>query len=295
MTTRPASADGLPLPRLQECTVLDLSLTLAEDLPCHWPAHQPYQHKLWSWFATRRNGAQTVYNRSGAPYSTRWMAIDEHTGTHFDAPSHFVPPPDSGLPHAGPAGEVTAEQVPVSQLMGPAAVVDLTAPATFDADGRNEGGVSPFITADHLIAWERRHGSLAAGEVVLLRTGWDARYRRGPEGDGYLYDVIVTGRAPGWPAPDVAAVELLLERGVRCVGTDAPSMGAAHDGVPAHVRGLSAGAVYVECLTGLDRLPARGAWFCFLPLKVEGGTGAPGRAVAFVPAPSEDPAHPSHI
>ncbi|MER7394109.1 cyclase family protein [Streptomyces sp. NPDC000151] len=262
----------------------DLSLSLAEDLPCHWPAHQPFQHKVWSWFATRKDGAQAAYNRSGAPYSTRWMAIDEHTGTHFDAPSHFVPPPDSGLPNAAPAGEVTAERVPVAQLMGPAAVVDVTALAA----GGGDDGVSPFITADHLTAWERRYGRLVPGEVVLLRTGWDTRYRRGPEGDAYLYDVIVTGRAPGWPAPDVAAMELLLDRGVRCVGIDAPSMGAAHDGVPVHVRGLSAGAVYVECLTGLDRLPARGAWFCFLPLKVEGGTGAPGRAVAFLPPATDD-------
>ncbi|WP_407548608.1 cyclase family protein [Streptomyces sp. Pv4-95] len=275
----PASAPAHPAPQGRE--VLDLSLSLAEDLPCHWPAHQPFQHKVWSWFATRSNGAQTTYNRSGAPYSTRWMAIDEHTGTHFDAPSHFVPPPDSGLPDAGPAGEITAERVPVSRLMGPAAVVDVTELAA--TDGQGEGGVSPFITADHLLAWERRYGRLAPGEVVLLHTGWDTRYRRGPEGDAYLHDVIVTGRAPGWPAPAVSAMELLLERGVGCVGIDAPSMGAAHDGVPVHVLGLSAGAVYVECLTGLARLPARGAWFCFLPLKVEGGTGAPGRAVAFLP------------
>lgn len=71
---------------------------------------------------------------------------------------------------------------------------------------------------------------------------------------------------------------------VRCVGTDAPSMGPAHDGQPVHVHGLSGGAVFVECLTGLDAVPARGARFCFLPLKVRDGTGAPGRAVAWVPS-----------
>jgi kynurenine formamidase len=272
--TRPELA--APEPPMPSGQVIDLTLTLAEDLPCHWSTHQPFQHKVWTWFTTRQDAAAMVYNRGGAPYTTRWMAIDEHTGTHFDAPAHFVPPPGSGLPDAGPAGEITAERVPVEQLMGPAAVIDVTA-----LNGTvGEGGVSPVIGPDLVVEWERRYGALAAPDVVLFRTGWDERYRPGPAGDTYLYDVVVTRRAPGWPAPGVAAMELLLERGIRCVGTDAPSMGAAHDGAPVHVRGLRSGAVFVECLTRLDLLPTRGAWFCFLPLKTQGGTGAPGRAIA---------------
>jgi len=270
LDTAPAAGE---LPFLGK-EVVDLSLTLAEDLPCHWSTHQPFQHKVWNWFAARRDPGGTVSDRLG-PYSTRWMAIDEHTGTHFDAPSHFVPPPGSGLPNADPAGETTAERVPPAQLMGPAAVIDVS---TVES---SENGVSPFIEPESVLAWEREHGPLAAPVVVLFRTGWDRHYRRGPEGGAYVHDVVVTGSRPGWPAPSVATMDLLLARGVRCVGIDAPSMGAAHDGAPVHVRGLTGGAVYVECLTGLDRLPPTGAWFCFLPLKVEGGTGAPGRAIAF--------------
>lgn len=280
MTTDTTVAVDTPTPvTVPVGRVVDLSVTLAEDLPCHWPAHQPFQHKVWSWFADRGHGAGAVRNRSGAPYATRWMAVDEHTGTHFDAPSHFVPPPDSGLPNAGPAGEVTAEQAPLTQLMGPAAVVDVSHLADADA----EPGVSPAVTPGHVTAWEQRHGPLTAGQVVLLRTGWDRHYQRGQAGQRYVHDVVVTGRAPGWPAPTAETMRLLLDRGVRCVGIDAPSMAPAHDGVPVHVAGLGAGALYVECLTGLDQLPATGAWFCFLPLKLEGGTGAPGRAVAFLP------------
>ncbi|MFH8492039.1 cyclase family protein [Streptomyces longisporoflavus] len=279
MSRPPASTPLSSGPDLARCTVIDLSLVLAEDLPCHWSTHQPFQHKVWSWFSTLKTSGASVVNRSGVPYSTRWMTIDEHTGTHFDAPSHFVPPSDSGLPGASPSGDVTAEKVPVSQLMGPACVIDVTSLT----DSSDDPGVSPVITAEHIIAWEERHGPLTPSDVVLLRTGWDRHYQRGAAGAPYLHDVIVTQREPGWPAPDTAATELLLERGVRCVGIDAPSMGLAHDGVPVHVLGLSSGAVYIECLTGLDLLPARGAWFCFLPLKVEGGTGAPGRAVGFVP------------
>ncbi|MFD0856714.1 cyclase family protein, partial [Actinomadura adrarensis] len=266
--------------------VVDLSLLLAEDLPCHWSTHQPFQHKIWNWFTTRKDAAASVYNRAGPPYATRWMAIDEHTGTHFDSPSHFIPPPGSGLPGAGPEGDITADRVPVAQLMGPAAVIDVS--SLYGADP----GVSPFIGTDEVITWEGRHGRLEPGHIVLFRTGWDRHYRRGPAGDRYLHDVIVTQRSPGWPAPDVPLIDLLLERGVQCVGTDAPSMGAAHDGAPVHVHGLRQGLVYIECLTGLETLPPRGTWFCFLPLKVEGGTGAPGRAIALIPRPAAAPSQP---
>jgi isatin hydrolase len=255
--------------------VVDLTLVLAEDLPCWWPAHMPYQQKTFNYYSDQLEGPQAVLSRAGA-YQTRWLLIDEHTGTHFDAPTHFIPPPDSGLPEAGPAGELSVERIPLDQMMGPAAVID--APADADA----EPGVSPFIEPDAVLGWEAEHGQLRRGDVVLFRSGWDGRYRRSPDGGDYLADVIVHCRQPGWPAPAVETMELLLERGVRCVGTDGPTMGAAHEGVPVHVAGLSGGAVFVEGLANLDALPARGSWFCFAPIKLERGTGAPGRAFAFV-------------
>ncbi|MBN6038805.1 cyclase family protein [Amycolatopsis sp. 195334CR] len=254
--------------------VVDLSVVLAEDLPCYWSTHQPYQHKTWNWFTTVRGQIGDVHSRGG-PYATKWLALDEHTGTHLDAPCHFVPPPGSGLPDAGPAGAITVAEVPPEQLMGPAAVIDAR-PAG------EEPGVSPLIGPEAVLSWEREHGPLSAGDIVLFRTGWDRHYVPGEAGAEYVHNVVVTQRSPGWPAPGVPAVELLLERGIRCVGIDAPSMGPAHDARPVHVTGLRTGAVYIECLTALDRLPARGAWFCFLPLRVAGGTGAPGRAIAIV-------------
>jgi kynurenine formamidase len=255
--------------------VVDLSLTLAEDLPCWWPSHMAFQQRTFNYFADRALPLQTLLARAGA-YHTRWLLIDEHTGTHADAPAHFIPPPDSDLPAAGPSGEVTVDKVPLTQVMGPAAVVEVGG----DLDA--EPGRSPFITPGHLRDFESAHGPLAAGEVVLFRTGWDRRYRPLPEGKGYLEEVLVGRLQPGWPAPAVDTMQLLLERGVRCVGIDAPTMGAAHDGAPVHLAGLGAGAVFIEGLTGLDRLPPRGAWFCFAPLKLAGGTGAPGRAFALV-------------
>ena len=275
MTAEPAPISVAP-PDLSGYQVRDLSVPIAEDLPSHWSTHQPYQVKTWNWFTDHRHPAASALSRNG-PYATRWMAIDEHTGTHVDAPCHFIPPPDSGLPDAGPAGAVTVEQIDLGQMMGACAVIDVP-------DGPpGEPGISPLVQPDVVEQWEATHGRLATDEIVLLRTGWDRYYQRGADGSRYVSDVVVTERHPGWPAPTPSTVEVLLQRGVRCIGTDAPSMGPAHDGRPTHVVGLRAGAVYIECLSNLAGLPARGAWFCFLPLRVEGGTGAPGRAMALVP------------
>jgi isatin hydrolase len=257
--------------------LVDLSLVVAEDRPCWWPAHMPYQQKTFNYFESRPDDVQPVLSRAGA-YHTRVLYIDEHTGTHFDAPTHFIPPPGSELPNAGPMGEVWVEDVPLDQLMGPAAVIDVSALPDV------EPGMSPVIDPSLVRDWESAHGELAAGEVVLFSSGWDERYKPMPDGSAYAEDVLVHRTSAGWPAPGVEVMQLLLERGVRCVGTDGPTMGAAHDGVPVHVAGLAGGAVFVEGLAHLSALPPRGAWFCFAPVKLAHGTGAPGRAFAFVQA-----------
>jgi len=237
--------------------VVDLSLMLAEDLPCSVPRHMPFQHKRFNWFGELGH------------YHTRWLLLDEHTGTHFDAPSHAIPPPGSGLAGASEAGAVTSEQVPVELGLGPCAVIDAC------GDSGAAAGESPWIGLEALARFERDHREVA-GEIVLLRTGWDARY---VPGAGYMGSC----EAPAWPAPTPALIDALAERGVRCLGTDGVSIGAAHDPGPGHRAGLSRGMVYVECLAGLAALPPRGAWFAFLPLKVHGGSGVPGRAIAIVP------------
>ena len=264
--------------------LVDLTLLLAEELPCWWSSHMPYQHKTFNYFADRGDDAAPLLSRTG-PYQTRWMLMDEHTGTHVDAPAHFLPPPDSGLPHADEGGRTTVDRVPLEQLMGPAAVIDV--PDDLPGGGP---GVSPTIGPDLLEGFEQRHGEIGRGTVVLFRTRWDRRYQPGEAGAGYCFEPLVTRSEPGWPAPEVPIMTALLERGVRCVGTDAPSMGSTHDGAPVHVAGLSGGAVFVEALTGLDRLPPLGAFFLFAPLNVARGTGAPGRALAWLPPGTEEEA-----
>lgn len=256
--------------------VVDLSLTLSERLPGTWPGHMRYAHNNWNWFAEVEGPIRRT--RSKAPYQTNFFVIDEHCGTHFDAPTHFIPPEDSGLPLASPLGSETGDRVPLEDLMGSAVVVDVRHLAD-----EGEPGVSPFITSDHVKAWEEEHGPVRAGETVLLQTGWDRYYVEGEEGEKYAFGPLVTGASPGWPAPAPECVIYLHEKGVKTVGIDAPSVGAAHDPVPVHQEGLSRGVRYIEILTNLDELPARGAFFVFMPLKIAHSSGGPGRAMAILP------------
>jgi isatin hydrolase len=257
--------------------VVDLSVPLAEDLPCTWPGHMPFRATVWSWFEDRPADPQPVRPAVRGSYQTRWLVMDEHTGTHLDAPRHFIPPPGSGMPHAGPGGDIGVDRFPLTAAAGRASVVDVTGLV-----GTAENGVSPPVRPEHLLAWEEVNGRLEPRDVVLLRADWDERYRRGPAGDAYGAGPL-TGAGPAWPALTPEAVLFLHERGVRCVGSDAPSVGAAEDIGPVHHAGLSRGMAFVEALSGLCQLPARGAWFLFLPIRVWHGTGAPGRALAVLP------------
>jgi kynurenine formamidase len=254
---------------------VDLTLLISEGHPT-WPAHMSFQRKLWNWFVPSTIPGREW--RSEVPYHTAWWTIDEHTGTHFDAPSHFVPPPETGLPEAGPAGLVTADQVPLAKLHGPACVIDCR-----HLVGQAEPGVSPEIDFDVIESFEREHKPIIAGEVVIFASGWDSFYRAGPEGSAYALDVV-NRRVAGWPSPTPSVIEGLHAKGITTLATDGCSIGSSEDGRPGHLAGLSREMVYVEGLANLDALPPRGAYFIFLPVKVAGSSGAPGRAIGLLPS-----------
>ncbi len=269
---------------------VDLSLLVSEELPSFWPTHLPFQHKTWCWFAELDTPVGRASGDLG-PYMTRWLLMDEHTGTHVDAPRHFLPPPGSGLPNEHPLGALTAEHIPLRQLMGPARVMDVR-----DLIGTSGPGSSPQISLARLRAWEDETGALQSGDILLLRSDWDSRYLPGTAGASYVHDVIVTKQASGWPAPSPELARYVAGQGVRCLGTDAPSVGAAENGQPLHVAGLGAGLVFLECLANLAAIPPVGAFFVFAPVKVSGGSGAPGRAFALLSeeaAGAPEPAGPS--
>jgi kynurenine formamidase len=204
------------------------------------------------------------YDERGPAWYWNDISTGEHTGTHFDAPVHWV---------TGRNGEDVA-QVPATRLIAPAAVLDFTAQAAADPDF--------LLEVDHVKQWEREHGALPDGGWLLYRTGWDAR---SDDQDDFL-NANETG--PHTPGVSVECAGWLAEEspvlgfGVETVGTDA---GAAHSfdpPFPCHSSLLGAGKYGLTQLRNLARLPAQGAVVIAGPLPISGGSGSPCRALALV-------------
>jgi kynurenine formamidase len=205
------------------------------------------------------------YDEHGPAWAWDVLELGEHTGTHFDAPVHWV---------TGKDGEDVAS-VPAARLVGPVAVVDRSAEVA--------GDPGYLLTADDLGRHEAENGPLAPGTWVVFRTGWGARaddeaafLNAGPEG-------------PVTPGPDVGASRWLAEHpnvvgfGVETVGIDAGAAGGFDPPFPLHNLLLGAGRYGLTQLANVDRLPASGALIVVAPLKLVDGTGSPSRVLAFVP------------
>jgi kynurenine formamidase len=267
-----------PATLLRDYDVVDLSVTVSENMPAHWALNPPMQRWVSNWFTPAKNAYGTVPASDGPYYAQRYV-IDEHTGTQSDFPAHFIPPPNSGLPFAGPQGAMTGDKYPLERMMGPAAVIDVTPQVD-----RAENGKSSVITLETVKAWEKKNGEIRAGEVVLFYSGYsDKYYRPLPQGLRMTYEPVVAKTKPGWPAPAPEVVEYLRSKGVWHLGTDGPSMGPAEGGQAVHVAGLKHGMSWEEMLIGLGKLPVRGAYYLALGIKVADQSGSPSRAIAFVP------------
>ena len=200
-------------------------------------------------------------------YSSYQFASAEHGGTHLDAPIHFA------------EGGVTNDQIPLSGLIGPAAVVDVTA------------AVSPdyLVTVDDLTMWETAHGAIPDGAILLVRTGWDSRW---DDRSAYL-GTDLTGEAAvaelHFPGIGAEAAEWLVDhRRVAAVGIDTPSIdrGQSAD-FRAHVIFYAENISGFENVANLSRLPSTGSYVVALPMKIEGGSGGPLRIVALVPTEAD--------
>lgn len=269
--------------------IVDLTLTMDEAYPMVGGNLPGFRHVVYNWYETLPDNPQPLQSRSyvqetteGTYYSC-WMQMHEHSGTHFDATSHCIPPAGSGLPYASDAS-AWGDETPLGALQGPAVVVDTRGLRS----GDNEPGVSPLVTPDYLREWEDQYGDFGPGDVVIFLTGWDEYWVPSASvwGKEHPYRAPTSyrgGDMPGWPAPNSEAVVYLLEKGVELLATDAPTLGAAQDINSVHYELLGRGKVMVESLTQLDRLPTRGSYFVFLPLKVARSSGCPGRAFAYVP------------
>jgi kynurenine formamidase len=265
MTTRRwliAAAVGLlgssnALAQVSPRDVRDLSLTVSPELPCVWPLGMTPLAIV----PTKTFGL-SAYHRDQ-------LIIDEHTGTQWDAPAHFVPPPDSGFPGAGPNGLITSEKVPVWQFVGEACVIDVRDHIDDAPDG------SSFLIGPEIVqAWEEKNRPLKFGDVVLFRSDYTDRYYQPfPQGERFVATALRKD-TPGWPAPKPETMTYLADKGVMTLGLDGASMGPLPDLAAAtHQAGGQRGMIWVECETNLGSLPTTGAFYAMLPAKHAGGSG----------------------
>ena len=187
----------------------------------------------------------------------RDLSFPEHSGTHLDAPAHFV---KDGL---------TVDEIAIGALVRPAVCLDV----------RELVGDDPAFTlsAKTIGRIERRDGTILRGAAVLVCTGWD-RFLQNP---GRYRG---TGETLAFPGVAADAARLLVERGAAGIGIDTLSIDAGHaDTFPTHHVTLPAGLWHLEGLTHLERVPARGAWLVAAALPIVEGSGAPARAFAVLP------------
>lgn len=196
-------------------------------------------------------------------YSAYAFAAPEHGGTHLDAPVHFA--------EEGQA----AHEIPIERLVAPAVVIDVSVKTTEDPDYT--------LSAQDVRTWEEQYGRIPPGTIVLLRTGWAERW---PDRASYLGD-DAAGDASNlhFPSYGPEAARLLVEeRGVAALGADVASIdhGPSTD-FPVHRIAAASDVPGFENLANLDELPVTGSIVVALPMKIEGGSGAPLRAIALVP------------
>ncbi len=237
---------------LDETKIVDLTYPFDQS-PIYWPTERGFElqrvHLGWT--------------EGGYYYAANRFCAAEHGGTHVDAPGHF-----SAAGHA-------VDAIPLAALVGPAVVIDVSRQAARDRDYR--------LRVEDLRAWERAHGRIPDGAIVLMYSGW-GRYWQ----DRAKY--LGTDR-PGdtrnlhFPGFSSAAAEWLVrERAIDAIGVDTASVDhgpSADFRVHQIVNGANKPAL--ENIANLDRLPPVGATVMALPMKIGGGSGAPARIVAILP------------
>jgi len=223
--------------------VLDLSYAINDKL-VPWPGDK-------RWFEAQVNA---TVEKNG--YFTRSFWMLEHYGTHLDAPIHFPP------------GKATVDHIPAKRFFGPAVVLDVSAEGAKDADYQ--------APASRVEEWEKKHGRISEGSIVLLRTGWASRW---PDAGKYRnQDAQGKMHFPGFSAD---AAKLLVSRKVSGIGCDTLSVdyGASEDFAVHHLV-LGAGLYQLENLSNLSEVPEAGAFLVVAPIKLEGGSGGPARVFA---------------
>lgn len=237
---------------IDEKKIVDLTYAFSEETH-HWPTAQPFKLDKQTEGMTPEGHWYAAYNYSSA----------EHVGTHMDAPFHFA------------QGKWAVDQVPLAKTIGPGVIVDVRGKAQANADYR--------LDVVDLHTWEKRHGKIPPGGIVLMYSGWGKFWNDRKKYMGSDQPEDVTNlRFPGFSK---AAAEFLVnERKISAAGTDTASIdhGASRDFIVHQVFGRANMPVF-ENVAALDRLPPKGATIFALPMKIQGGTGAPLRIFALLP------------
>jgi kynurenine formamidase len=250
-------AQGLAAGKIR---VVDLTETLSPEFP--HISLPPEMGQAWPF----RIEEVSRYDERGPAWYWNNFSCGEHTGTHFDAPVHWISGKD--LPNNA------TDSIPPERFIGPAFVIDCSQPSAADADF--------LLTKAHLLEWEKRHGRIAPRSWVLMRTDWS---KRSHDAEAYQnYDE--TGQHT--PGPDSDAVKFLVEErdilgfGTESIGTDAGQAYHLRPPYPCHYYMHGAGRYGLQCLTNLDKLPPTGAVVVAAPLKIRNGSGSPLRVLALV-------------
>lgn len=241
--------------------VVDLTHALSDEFPAlQLP---PQFGQVWAFKQERIS----CYDEAGPGWYWNNFSCGEHTGTHFDAPVHWVTGKDYP--------QNTVDTIDPARFIGPACVIDASAEVAQNPDWT--------LSVEFIEAWEAKHGRIPAGAWVFLRTDWSKRIS-----DPTAY---VNMREDGahTPGPTQAAVELLVARdvrgfGVETINTDAGQSYAWTVPYPCHTLMHGANKFGLQCLNNLDQLPATGAVILSAPLKIKAGSGSPLRVLALIPA-----------
>lgn len=219
----------------------------------YWPTAKAFDWQKESW----------GISPGGYWYTAARYAASEHGGTHLDSPIHFG------------KDKATTDQIPLSHLIAPAVVIDISAACAKDPDYR--------LSVADIAAWEKKHGALPDGVIVLVHTGWG---RFWPDKKRYLGSDTPRDTAHlHFPGISREAAEFLAtQRKIHGVGIDTASIdhGPSKDFIAHQI--LNGANIYgLENVANLERVPATGATLVALPMKIKGGTGAPTRIIAILP------------
>jgi kynurenine formamidase len=226
--------------------VIDLSHPIYPGIP------------LWKGDPAVKFEAVTELEREG--YFLRRFTIGEHSATHMNAPNSFFP------------DAVGIDAYPAESLVIPAVTIDRRAQAS--------GNPDYALSQADLIAWEQQHGSIPAGSIVLLYTGWQEKWTT--PADFLNLDAAGSPHFPGFSA--AATDWLLAERSIAGVGIDTHGVDGGQDRTFATNRQvLAQHGIVLENLTNLDQLPPIGATIAIGRLKLQDGSGSPVSVLAFVP------------